>query len=155
MTCFQAKDCDVPNTLNLYLREIKDGPLLSAAEERELAAAIAQGDRDARARMIKANLRLVVKIARDYLGRGMVLDDLIGGNGRRIAGDRRGDPVEGPSYVDRHIVLAASLQFGIAAADVALDGDVEVRIDAEGVLESDRSANNPIVNWLGIWAKSC
>src|SRR3954451_24945123 len=78
MSCFQAKDCDVPNTLNLYLREIKDGPLLSAAEERELAEAIARGDRVARARMIQANLRLVVKIARDYLGRGMVLDDLIG-----------------------------------------------------------------------------
>src|SRR4051794_4307771 len=78
MTCFQAKDCDVPNTLNLYLREIKDGPLLSAAEERQLAEAIALGDRDAWARMIKCNLRLVVKIARDYVGRGMVLDDLIG-----------------------------------------------------------------------------
>jgi RNA polymerase primary sigma factor len=48
--------------LNLYLREIKDGPLLSAGEERELAEAIAKGDRDARARMIQANLRLVVKI---------------------------------------------------------------------------------------------
>jgi RNA polymerase primary sigma factor len=78
MTCFQAKDCGVPNTLNLYLREIKDGPLLSATEERELAEAIARGDRDARARMIQANLRLVVKIARDYLGRGLVLEDLIG-----------------------------------------------------------------------------
>jgi hypothetical protein len=55
MTCFQAKDCDVPNTLNLYLRAIKDGPLLSAMEERELAVAIARGDRDARARMIQSN----------------------------------------------------------------------------------------------------
>ena len=63
MTCFQAKDCGVSNILNLYLREIKDGPLLSAVEERELADAIAQGDRDARSRMIQANLRLVVKIA--------------------------------------------------------------------------------------------
>src|SRR5262245_62413090 len=78
MTCSRAKDCDVPNSLNLYLREIKDDPLLSAAEERALAEAIARGDREARSRMIQANLRLVVKIARDYLGRGMVLDDLIG-----------------------------------------------------------------------------
>ena len=70
MTCFPAKDCDVPNTLNLYLREIKDGPLLSAMEERELAEAIARGDRDARARMIQSNLRLVVKIARDYWAGG-------------------------------------------------------------------------------------
>src|SRR6185312_16527114 len=43
-----------------------------------LAEAIARGDRDARTRMIRANLRLVVKIARDYVGRGLVLDDLIG-----------------------------------------------------------------------------
>jgi RNA polymerase primary sigma factor len=78
MTCAHARDCNVADTLNLYLREIKDAPLLSAAEERELADAIAQGDGDARARMIQANLRLVVKIARDYVGRGMVLDDLIG-----------------------------------------------------------------------------
>ncbi len=64
--------------LQLYLREIQDGTLLTAAEERGLAEAIATGDTDARARMIQANLRLVVKIARDYVGRGMGLDDLIG-----------------------------------------------------------------------------
>ena len=93
MTCFQAKDCDAPNALNLYLREIKDGPLLSAAEERELAEAIAQGDRDARTRMIKSNLRLVVKIARDYVGRGMVLEDLIGeGNLGLIRASEEFDP---------------------------------------------------------------
>ncbi len=78
MTCLQAKDCNVPNTLNLYLREIREDRLLSAAEEQALAEAIARGDRDARTRMIQANLRLVVKIARDYVGRGLVLDDLIG-----------------------------------------------------------------------------
>src|SRR5260221_636229 len=99
MTCFQAKDCDVPNTLNLYLREIKDGPLLSAIEERQLAEAIAQGDRDARARMIKSNLRLVVKIARDYLGRGMVLDDLIGeGNLGLIRAAEEFDPRFGTRF---------------------------------------------------------
>jgi RNA polymerase primary sigma factor len=101
MTCFQAKDCDAPNTntLNLYLREIKDGPLLTAVEERELAEAIAQGDRDARARMIQANLRLVVKIARDYLGRGMVLDDLIGeGNLGLIRASEEFDPRFGTRF---------------------------------------------------------
>ena len=52
--------------------------LLTAAEECTLAEAIARGDKDARTRMIQANLRLVVKIARDYVGRGMILEDLIG-----------------------------------------------------------------------------
>jgi RNA polymerase primary sigma factor len=99
MTCFQAKDCGAPNTLNLYLREIKDSPLLTATEERELAEAIAQGDRDARARMIQANLRLVVKIARDYLGRGMVLDDLIGeGNLGLIRAAEEFDPGFGTRF---------------------------------------------------------
>src|SRR4051812_41071159 len=49
------------------------GPLLSADEERRLAAAIAQGDQDARNQMVRANLRLVVRISRDYLGRGLGL----------------------------------------------------------------------------------
>jgi RNA polymerase primary sigma factor len=99
MTCFPAKDCDVPPALNLYLREIKDGPLLSAGEERALAEAIARGDRDARARMIQANLRLVVKIARDYVGRGMVLDDLIGeGNLGLIRAAEEFDPRFGTRF---------------------------------------------------------
>ena len=73
-----AKGYGVPNDLQTYFRDIKQASLLSAAEERDLAVAIARGDRDARSRMIEANLRLVVKIARDYLGRGMLIDDLIG-----------------------------------------------------------------------------
>jgi RNA polymerase primary sigma factor len=66
------------NGLQVYLREIKDESLLTAAEECQLADAIARGDLDARTRMIQANLRLVVKIAREYVGRGMVFEDLIG-----------------------------------------------------------------------------
>ena len=64
--------------MDLYLRQIRDDALLTGAEEKSLAEAIKAGDRDARSRMIKANLRLVVKIARDYAGRGLSLDDLIG-----------------------------------------------------------------------------
>ena len=64
--------------MDIYLRQIRDDALLSGAEECALAEAIKAGDRDARARMIRANLRLVVKIARDYAGRGLSLDDLIG-----------------------------------------------------------------------------
>ena len=64
--------------MDIYLGQIRKDALLSAAEERALAEAIKAGDKDARSRMIRANLRLVVKIARDYAGRGMSLDDLIG-----------------------------------------------------------------------------
>ena len=74
----EAMECGVSNHLQSYFRDINEVALLSATEEQCLAEAIARGDNDARRRMIQANLRLVVKIARGYLGRGMVLDDLIG-----------------------------------------------------------------------------
>lgn len=63
------------NVLNLYLREIGFSPLLTAAEECDLAEKIQQGDIKARSRMIESNLRLVVKIAKRYSG--MDLLDLI------------------------------------------------------------------------------
>ena len=99
MTCSQAKDCGNTSSLNTYLREIRDDPLLSASEERSLAEAIALGDGDARARMIQANLRLVVKIAREYVGRGLVLDDLIGeGNLGLIRATEEFDPRFGTRF---------------------------------------------------------
>ena len=66
----EARECDVPQQLQGYFRDISQVSLLSAAEEQSSAEAIARGDRDARSRMIQANLRLVVKIARDYAGPG-------------------------------------------------------------------------------------
>src|SRR5690348_12348891 len=66
------------DSLRLYLREISRIPLLSAAREVELAKAIERGDRAARNALIEANLRLVVSIAKRYVGQGMSLEDLIG-----------------------------------------------------------------------------
>jgi RNA polymerase primary sigma factor len=54
----------------------RDTPLLSAGQERELAQRVARGDADARDRLVRSNLRLVVTIARRYLGHGLDLDDL-------------------------------------------------------------------------------
>jgi RNA polymerase primary sigma factor len=62
----------------LYLRDIKRVPLLTPQQETELAKRIKHGDHKARERMIRANLYLVVRIARDYDGLGMPLLDLIG-----------------------------------------------------------------------------
>ncbi|QDV32878.1 sigma-70 family RNA polymerase sigma factor [Tautonia plasticadhaerens] len=67
----------VQSPLETYLREINEVRLLSADEEKELAHRIARGDKDARERMIRANLRLVVNIARHYTGKGLALQDLI------------------------------------------------------------------------------
>jgi RNA polymerase primary sigma factor len=63
--------------LQIYLHDINNTPLLSAAEERDLAERVAVGDPFARDHMVKANLRLVVNIARGYLGKGLCLEDLI------------------------------------------------------------------------------
>lgn len=60
-----------------YLREIQKTTLLTADEEKELAARIDQGDKAARDRMIESNLRLVVKIAKRYINRGLPFIDLI------------------------------------------------------------------------------
>jgi DNA-directed RNA polymerase sigma subunit (sigma70/sigma32) len=63
--------------LGRYLSEISRIPLLSRDEEVALARRIQAGDQEARARLIEANLRLVVQIARRYLNRGLPLPDLI------------------------------------------------------------------------------
>lgn len=66
------------DSLRLYLREISRISLLSAAKESYLAERAEQGDRDARNSLIEANLRLVVSIAKKYVGQGLSLEDLIG-----------------------------------------------------------------------------
>jgi RNA polymerase primary sigma factor len=63
--------------LECYIREINKTALLSGDEEKELAHRIEAGDNEARHRMVRANLRLVVSIARAYIGRGLELEDLI------------------------------------------------------------------------------
>ena len=63
--------------LETYLHEINETPLLSAEEERRLAYRIEDGDSEARDHMVRANLRLVVNIARGYAGKGLGLQDLI------------------------------------------------------------------------------
>src|SRR5204863_7922716 len=67
----------VQSPLETYLREINETALLTAAEEKELAYRIEVGDAAARDRMVRANLRLVVNIARGYTGKGLALQDLI------------------------------------------------------------------------------
>jgi RNA polymerase primary sigma factor len=67
----------VQSPLETYLREINETSLLSARDEQDLAVRIGQGDIQARDRMVRANLRLVVNIARGYTGKGLGLQDLI------------------------------------------------------------------------------
>lgn len=84
------------SSIKLYLREIGQVPLLTAEEELELAKRIKDGDEEARELMIKANLRLVVKIAHDYEDFGLPLLDLISeGNIGLMKAVERFDPAKG------------------------------------------------------------
>ncbi|HOQ36231.1 MAG TPA: RNA polymerase sigma factor RpoD [Acetivibrio sp.] len=67
----------IDDPVRMYLKEIGKVPLLSADEEIELAQRMAEGDEEAKRRLAEANLRLVVSIAKRYVGRGMLFLDLI------------------------------------------------------------------------------
>jgi RNA polymerase primary sigma factor len=84
------------STFRAYLRNISKEPLLTREEENELADRIKQGDQEAIDRMVKSNLRLVVKIARNYSGLGVPLMDLIAeGNIGLMKAVERFDPNKG------------------------------------------------------------
>ena len=71
-----GEEAPAPKTLDVvkyYLKEIRKTPLLTFAQEQELGRRVAEGDREARARMIEANLRLVVSIGKKYINRGSLL----------------------------------------------------------------------------------
>ena len=67
----------IEDPVRMYLKEIGKGPLLTAEEEKELAMKMEAGDMEAKKRLAEANLRLVVSIAKRYVGRGMLFLDLI------------------------------------------------------------------------------
>src|SRR3954449_10445521 len=87
---------DSDTGIKIYLREIGQIPLLTPDQEIKLAAKIKKGDREARALMIRSNLRLVVKIAHDYANLGLPLLDLINeGNIGLMKAVERFDPAKG------------------------------------------------------------
>ena len=74
---YPESSAPVQTPLETYLREINETALLTAEDERAFAQRIGAGDVEARDRMVRANLRLVVNIARGYTGKGLGLQDLI------------------------------------------------------------------------------
>ncbi len=73
-----GRPASLSSSLEVYLKQIGESALLSAEQERELALGIAAGDRQALQQLVRANLRLVVNVARAYANRGLDLADLIG-----------------------------------------------------------------------------
>lgn len=71
------ENINIDDPVRMYLKEIGKVPLLSAAEEVDLAKRMGEGDQEAKRKLAEANLRLVVSIAKRYVGRGMLFLDLI------------------------------------------------------------------------------
>ena len=92
----EATQLKSDTNMGIYLRDISKTELLTPAEEVKLAAKIKRGDGKARAHMIKANLRLVVKIAKNYSTFGLPLADLVSeGNIGLMKAVERFDPTKG------------------------------------------------------------
>ncbi|HET9173969.1 MAG TPA: RNA polymerase sigma factor RpoD [Candidatus Saccharimonadales bacterium] len=95
-TSIYLDDDVADDSVRLYLREIGKIPLLSAEEELELAQRVVQGDKGAKDKMAEANMRLVVSIAKRYVGRGLDLLDLIQeGNTGLLRAVEKFDPDKG------------------------------------------------------------
>ena len=76
-TLAAVEGVNIDDPVRMYLREIGKVPLLTASEEVEIARRMAEGDPEAKRQLAEANLRLVVSIAKRYVGRGMLFLDLI------------------------------------------------------------------------------
>lgn len=98
----ESKDSEYlgERSLDLYLREINNTPLLTREEERALAKRIHKGEEDALHRLVKANLRFVVSIAKQYVNQGLSLADLINeGNLGLIKAAHRFDEKRGFKFI--------------------------------------------------------
>ncbi|MBM3264375.1 MAG: hypothetical protein FJY97_13245, partial [candidate division Zixibacteria bacterium] len=76
-TSAATKSAQEDQSLDIYLREIREIPLLTAEEEIELAKSARRGEHDALNRLVQANLRFVVAVAKQYQNQGLPLSDLI------------------------------------------------------------------------------
>ncbi len=96
----------IDNTLNIYLDEIGRESLLSVEEERRLSARIKAGDERALNKLIQANLRFVVTIARSYQGKGLTMDDLVSeGNIGLMKAAAKYDSERGLRFVNYAVVF--------------------------------------------------
>ena len=87
------------NMIQSYMREINEIPLINTEEEIRLAARIKDGDEEAKSKLITSNLRLVVKIAHDFKGLGIPLQDLISeGNMGLLRAVEKFDPDKGAKF---------------------------------------------------------
>lgn len=93
------------SALNRYLDEIGKGTLLTDEQERELSAKILKGDERALSRLVEANLKFVVSVARQYKGQGLAMEDLVSeGNMGLMKAAARFDATKGVRFVNYAVV---------------------------------------------------
>ena len=140
----------IDNTLNIYLDEIGAKSLLSEDEERRLAARIHAGDERALNKLIEANLRFVVAIARQYQNKGLPIDDLISeGNIGLMKAARKYDGERGVRFVNYAVVFVRQQiekALKMESAELRVENMKDVRDDnspdvADGVEYSLDSLN--------------
>lgn len=107
------------DSLSMYLNEIRNIPLLSADEEASLVKEAASGNKAARNKLVESNLRFVVKIAKEYVNRGIEFEDLIDeGNAGLIQAVNHFDPNAGVKFISyavwwiRQSIMKALYEFG-------------------------------------------
>ncbi|GMR04569.1 MAG: sigma-70 family RNA polymerase sigma factor [Thermodesulfobacteriota bacterium] len=140
------------DSVNSYFNKIKNIPLLKADEERRLAEKVALGDREARKRMIEANLRLVVNIAKRYISSSYPLQDLIEeGNIGLIKAVERFSPAKGfrfstyaTYWIRQSIERAIANQSNIVRLPVHITSDLSRLRRAARQLEAGRDTEPTI-----------
>jgi RNA polymerase primary sigma factor len=97
---FFPKNVKSASSIDMYLREISKVPLMSPEEEREVATRAKEGDQEAIDRLVRANLRFVVSVAKKYMNQGLPLEDLINdGNVGLITAAHRFDVDRGYKFI--------------------------------------------------------
>ncbi|MDX9979047.1 MAG: RNA polymerase sigma factor RpoD/SigA [Lentisphaeria bacterium] len=135
------------DTMHLYMQNIGQYPLVTPKEEVELAARIAAGDEAARAKLIRSNLRLVVKIAHDFKGLGLPLVDLISeGNIGLMRAVEKFDPSKGAklsSYAAWWI--KQSMRRGLANQSRT----IRIPVQSAGKISKIQTSRNKLAEQLG------
>ena len=131
----------IDNTLNIYLDEIGVKSLLSEDEERRLAARIHAGDERALNKLIEANLRFVVAIARQYQNKGLPIDDLISeGNIGLMKAARKYDGERGVRFVNYAVVFVRQQiekALKLESAELRVENMKDVRDDNSPAIADD------------------
>ena len=131
----------IDNTLNIYLDEIGAKSLLSEDEERRLAARIHAGDERALNKLIEANLRFVVAIARQYQNKGLPIDDLISeGNIGLMKAARKYDGERGVRFVNYAVVFVRQQiekALKLESAELRVENMKDVRDDNSPAIADD------------------